>query len=96
MFHRGRNVSISLPTFLLSPFLAPLHLLRENDLPFCLLIIKYWLMFTDEQSAIKSPCLCRGDPLLHSLLLLRGLDLPEAPGGESLAIFLYLGKASLL
>ena len=36
MFHRGWNVSISLPTFLLSPFLTPSHLLRENDLPFCL------------------------------------------------------------
>lgn len=40
MFHRGQNVSISLPTFLLSPFLAPLHLLRETDLPFCLVNYK--------------------------------------------------------
>ena len=38
MFYRERNVS--LPTLLLSPFLAPPQPLRVKDLPFCLVNCK--------------------------------------------------------
>lgn len=78
MFYRERNVSLT--TLLLSPFLAPPQPLRVKDLPFCLVNCKIWLMFTDGQGAIKSPCLCSGSLFLYFLLSFCVLDLPAAPG----------------
>lgn len=94
MFYRERNVS--LPTLLLSPFLAPRQPLRVKDLPFCWVNCKILADVYGWAGCYKSPCLCGGGPLaLPAFTLWVGLA-GSTWRKKAQPFLLCLDKASLL